>query len=482
MLIFKFLSSRLIRIMSSEAEASALFAEIQCQPVSEKNFVGDEFRTSVFRRLRARTENRTCFDCPARNPTWISLSNGVYVCLVCSGEHRRMGVHVSFVRSLELDSFTQDQLTMMVLGGNGKARSFFKSVGIDGKRKDAEQGSRVVDYFEKTAARWRSQLEKETVASCQKHEIPLVNIGKGKRSPKTQARDVVPAPKPGFNQASGTWDGPVAPLTEEKRVQDARTSDSLAAELFGNFDVGTTASQATTMYQNESSPPPSGSSMPSAFESPFSLSEMKHEGPAHFASSGGVKQAVGGKAKQLVDDDLDFDFADFEKELTRVVNVPPPQPMISSNSGGFRSNSSSTGPVIEESYGMPVTRPSPQDLGFNPSTTESGTNLADFSNKKSFGSADLFKSDQNNSSSSATANPNFQGQKAFGSAAFFSNDPNVDLNRGPPSRNSPPIDWEGKRDQARETGKFVAEVMMEKATDFSDKAWVKMNAWKDSWG
>ena len=67
--------------------------------------------------------NQICSDCNERQPRWASLivpPPGVYdgaatngnlaigalCCLECSGSHRRLGVHISFVRSINLDSCT----------------------------------------------------------------------------------------------------------------------------------------------------------------------------------------------------------------------------------------------------------------------------------------------------------------------------------------------------------------------------------------
>ena len=38
------------------------------------------------------------------DPSWGVVNRGIMVCIECSGVHRAMGVHISKVRSVELDT------------------------------------------------------------------------------------------------------------------------------------------------------------------------------------------------------------------------------------------------------------------------------------------------------------------------------------------------------------------------------------------
>ena len=54
--------------------------------------------------------NRKCADCKNFGPNlWASVSCGVFICIRCAGNHRCLGVHLSWIRHVTMDSWTVNQ-------------------------------------------------------------------------------------------------------------------------------------------------------------------------------------------------------------------------------------------------------------------------------------------------------------------------------------------------------------------------------------
>ena len=72
-----------------------------------------------------------------------------------------MGVHTTFVRSVDLDEWTQRQIDAMRLGGNGNAREFFRQHGLTDMHGKIEK-----KYTSKAAVSYKAELAKQVEAAA----------------------------------------------------------------------------------------------------------------------------------------------------------------------------------------------------------------------------------------------------------------------------------------------------------------------------
>ena len=110
-----------LRAAGANAEATASEG-----PSADGTFIGEQ----VERRLQVVIGNDVCADCVTSNPaaypalpTWGSTNIGVVFCIRCSGVHRKLGAHITKVLSLQIDSWTPEQLEVMEGLGNARVNA-----------------------------------------------------------------------------------------------------------------------------------------------------------------------------------------------------------------------------------------------------------------------------------------------------------------------------------------------------------------------
>jgi len=62
--------------------------------------------------------NNNCADCSASNPGWTSWNLGIFLCMRCASLHRKLGTHISKVKSLSMDTWQAEQVDAMKSMGN----------------------------------------------------------------------------------------------------------------------------------------------------------------------------------------------------------------------------------------------------------------------------------------------------------------------------------------------------------------------------
>ncbi|XP_074503087.1 stromal membrane-associated protein 1-like isoform X9 [Sebastes fasciatus] len=122
----------------------------------------------ILSNLLREQHNKFCADCEAKGPRWASWNLGVFMCIRCAGIHRNLGVHISRVKSVNLDQWTPEQIQSMVDMGNNRAKQLYEAHLPEGFRRP--QTDQAVEVFVRDKYERKKYLDKEALAAAQQSE------------------------------------------------------------------------------------------------------------------------------------------------------------------------------------------------------------------------------------------------------------------------------------------------------------------------
>ncbi|XP_074469266.1 stromal membrane-associated protein 2 isoform X3 [Sebastes fasciatus] len=233
----------------------------------------DRYQT-VLNSLLALEENKFCADCESKGPRWASWNLGIFICIRCAGIHRNLGVHISKVKSVNLDQWTQEQVQCVQEMGNAKAKRLYEAF--------------LPECFQRPETDQFAELFIRDKYDKKKYMDKVIDIQMLKKkdiSPKTDSQSVTdllgldaPAPSPAVSNGGGC----VPDSNKSPAVSNPALAHS-ALDLFSSLPAPSSASSIKTT--------PVSSSMPQSRVTasvPDNLSLFL--GPASKAEEGTVKK------------------------------------------------------------------------------------------------------------------------------------------------------------------------------------------------
>ncbi|KLO15548.1 ArfGap-domain-containing protein [Schizopora paradoxa] len=295
--------------------------------------------------------NDVCADCKSKSPRWASHNLGIFICMRCAGLHRKLGTHISKVKSLSLDSWTKEQVESMRKMGNIKSNQIWNPDerkhplpdNMEESERDSEMEKFIRSKYQFGRFKSKSSIVESYLGPSQsKASLPPrsqtapIRSGSSPRPPSVASTDIPPPPV--GQQKSYLTTASVAPTAVSSAVPQPRASSFSASSTLPPTSLS--SPQRTTTLPFNSTVSPSQPAIPANQQASLSSSTFNDlisiQGPSAASS-------------------LPLQYQNTSSPANPYSSLSPPGGLPSSigidRSPAFRSASLPTGP----SYGQQLT-------------------------------------------------------------------------------------------------------------------------------
>ncbi|XP_071236455.1 stromal membrane-associated protein 1 isoform X4 [Salvelinus alpinus] len=259
----------------------------------------NEQHQAILSKMLREDDNKHCADCEAKGPRWASWNLGVFMCIRCAGIHRNLGVHISRVKSVNLDQWTQEQIQSMVDMGNNKAKQLYEAHLPDTFRRP--QTDQAVEFFIRDKYERKKYYDQNGLKTASKSS----DAAAFSTSPASQAAEKNRQEEREKKKREKDPEKVTRPSSSEKKVElqtdsraNPRRTPEPAIDLLGlDAPAGgaATSSSAVPVSDEDIFGPMVSNPLPSS-NNPQAVSSASPGAPAVAASAGGSGGAAGPQA------------------------------------------------------------------------------------------------------------------------------------------------------------------------------------------